>query len=162
MFWTEQYHLYQTPCKFRISSTYTWKDLLKIQNLISSFPSKTLKTSKIIIKIIQDFKYVWPLFIYILFISCKWSEVTRAFDMLSQKTLCLPIGTISPIYLWLCHAHRFHCVNFLQLLLNWHFLRENDLFKHLPKNRKDITFSLKFVSFWLYSFTQSKVSMMTV
>lgn len=75
--------------------------------------------------------------------------------MLSQKTSCCPIGTISPIYFLLCHAHRFHCVNFLLLLLKWHFLRENDLFKHLFKNCKDITLSLKFVSVCLYSFTQS-------
>lgn len=78
MFLALQYYLYQTPWKFSTSSKYTWKDLLKTQNLISSFPRKTLKTSKIIIKIIQNFKYVWPLFIYILFTGCKWSEVTSS------------------------------------------------------------------------------------
>lgn len=75
----------------------------------------------------------------------KWPA---AFDMLSQKTLYCPIGNISPIYFWLCHAHRFQCVNFLQLLFKWHFLRENDLFKHLSWNCKDITLSLKFVAVW--------------
>lgn len=87
----------------------------------------------------QIFITTFLLIFYSLVINAlKWPAAS---DMLSKKSSCLPVGTISPIYFWLCHAHRFHCVNLLQLFPKWHFVRGSDLFKCLSKLCKDITFS---------------------